>query len=494
MKRVLSLFFLLTASLSFGQTEFIAYPATGKGVSSTFVTDYHCLGINPANLGWQAYDKRITTGTQEFGLSMYSASLAKQDLRDNLWGVIRSGSLEDLSDQEKLDAAQGFADDFAFNFDYNYFGFSFQNEKLGGIAFSMRSRASWASGLSEDMSKLLFQGRRSDVFDSLITFNGVDTTVIANDPNLDTATLSNVISGKANVPFSLSNLMGDTYLRLSLNREYHLGYGRKILAIDSSFILYGGVGFKYIEGLAIMDLGTNSSGQLEMFSAFSQSFDLDYDPAAVAANPSAVAGDPNNFWRKKVGQGFGLDFGVNMTFFKNFHVAASVTNIGSMTYTGNVYTATDTLIVDYNAQGIKDMNIANSVGELVEVDGLLNIQGEQERKVALPGTFRIGASMELGKAVHVGGELISPFNNIPGSINGFAWGLGSDFKLAQGKIILMTGVTGGGGYDVRVPVGINFVLGGGAYEAGIASRDAVTFFAKNTPTISAAFGFARVRF
>jgi hypothetical protein len=38
------------------------------------------------------------------------------------------------------------------------------------------------------------------------------------------------------------------------------------------------------------------------------------------------------------------------------------------------------------------------------------------------------------------------------------------------------------------------VLKGGAYEFGIASRDAVTFFKDNAPSISAAMGFARIRF
>ncbi len=56
------------------------------------------------------------------------------------------------------------------------------------------------------------------------------------------------------------------------------------------------------------------------------------------------------------------------------------------------------------------------------------------------------------------------------------------------------GVTGGGGYDLQMPVGINFAIRGGSYEFGVASRDAVTFFKDNAPTLSMAMGFARVRF
>lgn len=488
MKKTLLALSIGIGAVSFSQNEYIAYPATGKGVSSTFVTDYHCLGINPANLGWQSYDKSVTMGSSEFGLSIHSDSLAKQDLRDNIWGVVKSGSLDTLTYQQKVDAANGFASNFAFNWDYNMFGASYQNEKFGGIAISIRSRASWSSSFSTDFTDLLFQGRNSNYFDTLQYWNGTDTVNIANYQNMRPDSSGNVIGGSASVPLPISQLVGDSYLRLSLNREYHIGYGRKILNVDSVFTLYGGVGFKFIQGIAMMDL-SNEGGTLRMVSAFSPGFEIDY-----AAGLNALPAQAQNFWRSSVGQGWGLDFGVNVTLFNKLHLAASVTNIGSMTYTGNVFEATDTLVVSYTNQGLSDMNIANSIPEMLEETGLFKLKGLSEVTIALPGTLRFGASLELGKIAHVGIDLVAPFNEVPGSINGFAYGIGGDLKLADGKIILMTGVTGGGNYDMQIPVGINFCLGGGAYEVGIASRDAVTFFTQNAPTISTAFGFARVRF
>lgn len=488
MKKVLFALTILTSGFSFSQNEYIAYPATGKGVSSTFVTDYHALGINPANLGWQSYEKSVTMGSSEFGMSIHSDSLAKQDLRDNLWGAAKFKTLDSMSYEEKMSAINGFASDFAFNWDYNMFGASYQNEKFGGIAFSIRSRATWASSFSPEFSELLFNGQFSNQFDSLQYFDGVDTVNIANYSNMSPDSASSVLGGTANIPFSISDLMGDSYLRLSLNREYHVGYGRKILNVDSVFTLYGGIGFKFIQGIAIMDL-SNENGNLQMFSAFSPGFQIDY-----AAGLNSLPQQAQNFWRSSVGTGYGLDFGANMTFFNKLHIAASVTNIGSMTYTGNVFSAVDTLVVSYSREGLEDMNIANSVPEMLESTGLFTLQNEQEYKVSLPGTLRFGASLELGKVAHIGAEIVAPFNDVPGSINGFAYGLGGDIKLAQGKVILMAGVTGGGGYDTQLPLGINFCFGEGAYEVGIASRDAVTFFVQNSPTISAAFGFARVRF
>ena len=164
----------------YGQNEYSAYTATGKGVSTTFLTDYHCLGINPANLGWKKFDeKSVTMGTSEFGLSIYSESLKKKDLRDNIGAVIRNKSLDALTTEEKLAAAEGYASDFAFNFDYNAFGFSYQNEKFGGIAIAVRSRATWNSSLNDRFSDLLFRGQTSSYFDSLLYVDGTDTTWIA---------------------------------------------------------------------------------------------------------------------------------------------------------------------------------------------------------------------------------------------------------------------------------------------------------------------------
>ena len=79
--------------------------------------------------------------------------------------------------------------------------------------------------------------------------------------------------GQLAVPLNISNFVGDSYLRLSVNREFHLGYGRKIFGKDSVFALYGGVGAKYIQGIAMMQMsGDSAAGTYQMISAFSPGF------------------------------------------------------------------------------------------------------------------------------------------------------------------------------------------------------------------------------
>ena len=51
--------FILAQVGLYAQTQGIAYTAVGKGVATTFLTDYPCLGINTSALGWgSGYEKK----------------------------------------------------------------------------------------------------------------------------------------------------------------------------------------------------------------------------------------------------------------------------------------------------------------------------------------------------------------------------------------------------------------------------------------------------
>ena len=345
MKKTLGVLSLLITSLSYGQTELIAYPSTGKGVASTFVTDYHALGINPANLGWKAHEeKSVTVGTTEFGFSVNSDALKSQQLRDDVKGVILNRTLDSLSREEKIGAVQSFADNaLNFSFNNNIFGFSYQNEKFGGIALSIRTRANWSSSFNEEFTELLFNGNHSVYFDSLVYVDGVDTSIVANNGAYSDSSGA-VLNGRVNVPLNISELMDGTHLQLSWNREYHIGYGRRVLNLDDKFELFAGVGAKYIQGVAFFDL-ESKDGVLKMVSALSSGFDLDYGIAALS-NPSALAQNGQDFFKSSVGNGWGVDVGLHALLFKKIRIAASVTDMGSMTYSGNVYEAQDTLVYD----------------------------------------------------------------------------------------------------------------------------------------------------
>ncbi|MGJ8661636.1 MAG: hypothetical protein ACSHXL_06335, partial [Bacteroidota bacterium] len=91
-------------------------------------------------------------------------------------------------------------------------------------------------------------------------------------------------------------------------------------------------------------------------------------------------------------------------------------------------------------------------------------------------------------------DMVAPFNRDNAtSIQNPIFAVGVDFRPVK-WVSLNAGVVSGGVYTGNVPMGINFILGNGSYEFGIASRDIVRFLTNNGNSVSTAFGFARVRF
>ena len=175
-------------------------------------------------------------------------------------------------------------------------------------------------------------------------------------------------------------------------------------------------------------------------------------------------------------------------------IGAAVNNIGSVTYTRNVYRVQDSLVGSMSLAGLSDENITNATEPLLEEGGLFKLIGEEKYTLKNASTMRIGASMDIGKIASVGFDMIAPFDREnPGAIVNPVFSIGGEIRLRK-MIAISAGYFGGGLYKHNIPVGINFILGGGTYEFGISSRDALSFFLDGSNSISAAFGFARVRF
>jgi len=481
---------LLTTLMAFtiavsAQYEYSSFTSTGRGGATSFATDYQTCGINPANLGWGSKfeGKRFTMGFSEFTYSIHSEALTKQELRDEFRNMIK-GENETFTHAEKVQAAQDFTDaGVAFNVDAGSFGFSFASEKFGGIAFRINDRMQWYSKFGQKASELLFQGFTAPYFDSLML---ADSSVIANDPSLNYDTLD-IILGFTNTPQLISQLLEGTTMQMNWVREFNLSYGRKLIGKDSMFMLYAGVGIKYLQGLAMMDI-TSDGTTLNAFSALSPVFDIDYGSAAIG-NPSAMT----TSGMKPSGNGFGIDLGINLLLFNKLKIGAAVTNIGKMTWDGNVYSLKDTLIYDTDNGGLDNYNIFSQIGEIAGKDGLMKWEGEESRVVNLPTTVRAGASLRIGEKVELGVDAILPTNEVPGSYENAIIGFGGDVSPAK-WVKFSAGFLTGGNYGFQIPIGVTLIGGNGKWEGGVASRDAITFFTQNGPTLSLSIGFLRFRF
>ena len=480
---------------AFAQLENSSFTNAGRGCATTFATDYEALGINPANLGWASkYDgKKFTMGFAEFGVSVSSDALTKDQLRNSLVSIIQ-GNSNNLSYQDKMNAANSFAQaGTTMNIDASVFGAAVNTKKAGGFAFRINDHMQLYTQFGSNAANLFFLGKTSNIFDSLTIVTSAGTTQnIGNHPNLSPDSAKMVTQGYTNAPQLLSKVLNGSQMKLTWTREYNFSYGRKIIGNDSIFALYGGIGIKYVQGLALIDI-QSTNNQLSGYSSISPAFGINYGAAATDANQVTQSGG----LPKTVGNGYGFDFGLNAVIKSKLKIGIAVNNVGSIVWKGNAYTLKDTFLVKTTNTGLQNYNLISQLANMFSAGagGLVNLQAAQSITTQLPGMIRAGASILLGRVAEIGVDFVMPVtsNAVPGSIQNPVISVGGDLMPVK-WLKLQAGFVHGGNYGNQIPVGIIFTAKGGVYEAGIASRDVITFFTQHGPNISLSMGFMRMRF
>ncbi|HMC96225.1 MAG TPA: DUF5723 family protein, partial [Flavobacteriales bacterium] len=312
---------------------------------------------------------------------------------------------------------------------------------------------------------------------------------IANYANLPPDSLALIASGFTTNPQLLSTVLDGSSVKFTWYREFNLSYGRRI-AHNDDVEIYGGIGVKYLLGIGIIDMEARNN-EFNGFASLSPYFDINYGDAALT-NPSAVTAK-NTLLPDAVGKGFGLDLGLSAVIKEKWKVGAAVTNIGSINWQGNVYTANDGALVELASNGLDNYNFFAGIDDFVTNGGILDWKGSTERRVALPTNARLGLGRLIGKFAEVGIDAVLPLNEEPGNYDKTVIGLGGDIRPLP-WLQLSAGMVTGGDYDTKIPVGVTFMTTTGTFEAGIASRDIVTFFTELNPTVSLSVGFLRFRF
>ena len=470
MKRLSTLLlFCFIMSMGFSQMEISAYNATGGGYSTTFLTDYQCIGINPANLGWTWNDNSMNLGFMEGAIGIYSEPLT----RKQVWGDMFNDNL-DLDSLQKGVAAQDFANKLLWaQAGVTWLGFSYQHEKIGGFAISIRDRMTWSTLLNDSASSFLFEGYNySPYFDSLV--NAGTDSAIAYSTN----------------PGMAANVYSGTKLSAIWYREYNLAYGRKIIEKED-FTWYGGVAFRYIAAYGGYYYEKKDNG-VDAFSAFSPMFDVNYDEPT----PSQITGSG----MKRVGDGFGFDIGFTFLIKKKIKVGLAVNDIGFINYNGNVYQGNNVSVYQIETAGLDNYNIF-SQGQLIVADNKPGEEGMwtglQNKQVNLAMNFRGGASYEFNEKLQVGIDSYIPLNKeIPGRYGKAMISAGIHYNPAK-WVQLSTGVVSGGNVGTNMPMGVSFFPINKehmTWEMGIATRDVISFFKSTNATPSLAFGFLRFSF
>jgi len=471
----------MTVMTGVGQSELSAWTASGRGVATTFVTDYQAIGINPSNLGWTAKyeEKKVTLGFLEGSYSLYSEALSKPEVKETF---IQFGSgSDDLTYAQKVSAAKDFTESgFAINLDFQPIGIALTTENAGGFAAGVRDRVRWYSQLNETTSEILFLGYNAPYFDRTFFTNATDTIATTNPDSINYA--------NTNVPKTFSEILDGSKLTLTWTREYSFSYGVRLADMGGAQ-LYGGVGFKYLQGIALMDI-RSENGSLTAHSALAPGFGVDYG-GAPSTNPSGI---PDSTGFTNVGSGFGMDFGLSIIINDNWKIGASITDVGTMNWDGNVYEAQDTIVYGTDNEGLNSLNIFTEIGDFAGDDGFFKWKGLKEIKTKLPTLFRFGTSYRFfdGK-LELGADIVLPLNDEAGNLENALIAFGGDVK-PMNWLRISAGVSTGGNYGFNMPVGLTIALPSGTWEAGIASRDALTFFTSDSPTLSLATGLLRFRF
>ncbi|MBS1570383.1 MAG: hypothetical protein JST45_13225 [Bacteroidetes bacterium] len=475
--------FILGSSVLLGQSELSVFTATGRAASTTFVEDYQAIGINPANLGWKwrHEGKHVAFGLLEGSYSVHSDAIGRSDIRGRILNSAYS-----FTEAQKEEAGRQFADAGAIaNVDLMLFGAAVTSDKLGGFGFQVRDRMQVSSRFGPMASEIAFMGYRSDYFNLLVLATG-DT--ISNYANMSPDSIALIALGIATQPQLLSKVLDGSHLRASWYREFNFSYGRHLVRNDDLEIDLG-IGLKYLLGIGIVDI-SSANGQASGFTAITSS--LGFDVESGERQPDAPPVSSAILSPKPAGTGFGVDLGLAMLIGGKLKVGASVCNLGSITWKGNVYTAGDGSLIDLATNGLENYDLINGLEDFVTNTGFLKWETGMRTKRPLPSSARFGVGLLAGERIEVGAEVVAPLNQEPGNLERAAFGIGGDIRPVP-WIQLSTGISAGGGYAMKVPVGLTFIVGGGTWEAGFASRDVVTFFTQRNPTLSLSMGFLRFR-
>jgi hypothetical protein len=456
---------LLAASPVLAQNELSNFSATGRGgVATTFAIDYQALGINPANLGRQG-TSLVSFTVGEVGAGIGSQSLTRSQFQklafhpnDPLTATERASLVANLNNQNALNI----------NADATAFGLAFTLPPgLGGLAVSVHQRLSGHVALNQNSADILVNGQQAALVQQYYDAAG------------------NPRSGTM-LPL-LSAALDGTEMQLALTNEFNVGYGVEVFDVPGVFTLTAGAGYRYIQGVGVADVRI-SGGGLSAYSSLSPAFDINY--GNLASSPTFNYKSGNGL--QPVGSGNGFDLGLAAEIGKYVRLGVAVTDMGSMTWTGNVVTATDQSLNFPQYAGLTTYDVIQNVVNQFGASGqtLINYETSQERRASLPTKLRLGGGVRISEFLEAGLDVTMPLNQVAGNLPAPFIGAGLDYKPVR-WVRLSSGLSGGAGYNLSLPLGLTFVTP--VWEAGFSTRSVLGYFSDNNPYASVALGFLRFR-
>lgn len=474
MKKIF-LFVILLSLISiheeaYSQLEYSAFSSSGAGYSITSLSDYQCLGINPANLGWSRDGHSWHLSFFELGSSVYAEPLSKEQVRKDLFGGDAAEFPDfDQDPQVRMEAIEKFTHARLLGTaSINLFGISFQDEDIGGFAFSVRSRLHWNSKLNKTASRFLFLGYNDTTYFEILTDEDGEY-------------------GEAKVPERISDLYNPSHLEHIWYNEYILGYGRNIL-MRENFSWYGGFALKYLQGYGMVYIDIDTDSEAIGYQALSPVYKVNYEGNPT---PSELRGDG----LKTAGTGFGIDLGMSFIIHQKIKVGLAVNDIGSINWDANVYEGRDPDLETIRSNGIDSYNIFSEAGNVISENSNIGVwNGLEELRIDLPTNLRIGASYRFNNRWEAGTDFYYSLNDdVPGAYREPVFALGTKYEPVK-WVQFSAGYVTGGQFKWALPMGITFSPINNRdtrWEIGIATRDIASLFKQDNAIISYCMGLLR---
>lgn len=410
-RRTLVLSLVALPVLVQAQVQLYSPVSTAKNGSLTAVAyDWEVIGINPANLGWKE--------NHLLSFTILDAGVSGQSYGINLSTLTQAMHSPDFTtranDWQKILGTANGMNAYA---DVNWAAVSFRLPNVrGAFAVNMRDRI-FGNGYLGPNAVQAISTSDNQVYN--------DATVLA--------------------------LLQGTRLQYTHYREINLDYGSKLVTLkgsdddeepalarcftfggnaDGEYALYGGVGIKYIMGLANIDGQVNPDG-------------IDATYALTKNYPNIVPGFP-----KAPGHGMGFDLGLGASWGK-WKFGWSATDLGSVKWQGGYVVNGDTAVasIKYGSDFINELKTGTLAGS----------KPSEPYTTNLPAKMRVGASYKVNKKILLSTDFVMPLNNSADNLIGPYASLGGEFKMSS-FMLADVGVAGTTGYGVAVPLGLSFSI------------------------------------
>lgn len=478
MKKTFLIFFAIIdfCLITTAQIDLCLPVATAKGGAVTAtVTDWEAIGINPSNLGWKENHK-FSLSILNVGVSAQSSALDYPTFKNIIFHPSDTFSMA-----EKQRYAQVLANPNGLNLygDINWLAFSLNIPKIGGFAMNLRDRVTAHLTLSPTAADILFNGLNSKEY---------------------TVDSSQTLASK------ISNELAGSNFSFYHYRELNLDYGRMLFQLggsgpsvssfdvlssdkkgeaadeDDAFKVYGGIGLKYLWGLA--DVYANiTPGGLTAHSSITSSYAINYGNIPNFT-PSSAANLFNN-----TGSGVAADIGISAVY-KKWRFGVSATDLGSIYWQHNTLTAIDTNMPRLASNNFGINSFGSSSDFSLANNSIMNFRPGPDYSVALPSKLRFGAAFEATNRITISSDIVFPLNDVLGNIQFPFYAAAAQFQIIK-YVYVSTGFCGNQTYGFEMPLGI--CLGLKNYiQFYLATSDILTYLVKNNnPNISAAFGLLR---